>query len=336
MIKSLMHRWETRLSTVDTNRVTLPFEWGFEFLNHGFVPGDNPKESIFEFNQNTIEDSETFFAHTPLDHCSVNGDRISFPSSIESPYPKNNTVYCRYFPPKEPMDRAIIVLPQWNADPEGHVGLCKMLRKLGFGVLRLTLPYHEERNPKGPRADFMVSPNVGRTIQAMQQAVQDARRAADWLEAHGYTKIGIMGSSIGSCISYLTFLHDTRLSVGVFNHVSSYFGDVVWSGISTRHVRKGIEEVLTEDEVHRAWAVISPNYHIPRLKALPKRKMLFISARYDLTFPPDLSRKMFEAHDLHGIEYDAASLPCGHYTSALAPFKHLDGFFIGKYFRKHL
>jgi dienelactone hydrolase len=331
-----MHRWEHRLSLRDTNRVTLPFEWGFEFLNHGFRPSDDPNESMARFNKTMIAESDEFFRHEPLQDYHFDGDRLSFPSSVRSPYPVNNTVYCTYFRPKQKTDRAIVVLPQWNADSQGHVGLCRMLARLGYGVLRLTLPYHEERNPHGPRADFMVSPNVGRTIQAIQQSVQDARRAADWLFGQGYSRVGIMGSSVGSCISYLAFLHDERLQVGVFNHVSSYFGGVVWKGISTRHVRKGLEGMISEQDLHRAWAIISPNTHVGRLRNQTPRRMLFISARYDLTFPPDLSQLIFDEHDRQEIAYDTAYLPCGHYTSAHTPFKHLDGYHIGRYFRKHL
>ena len=36
-------------------------------------------------------------------------------------------------------------------------------------------------------------------------------------------------------------MHDERISAGVFNHVSGYVADVVWRGISTQHVRAGLE-----------------------------------------------------------------------------------------------
>ena len=212
-----------------------------------------------------------------------------------------------------------------------------MLARLGITALRLTLPYHEQRNPHGgPRADFLVSANIGRTIQGIRQAVTDARNAADWLQAEGYESIGIMGSSVGSCISFLTFVHDVRFKTGVFNHVSSYFGDVVWKGISTRHVRRGIEGSLSREELREAWSVISPNTYVQRLRLLPHRKYLLISARYDRTFPPDLSRLLLDEHHRWDLPYDATFLPCGHYTLAMTPFKHIDGYLISRYLRRHL
>jgi len=328
-----MHRWERRLHTRDKNRTTLPFDWGLDFLDLPDSP--NVKETVGDFNRRTIEVSENYFAHQTRDF-QVKDGILEFRSSIESPYEVNNLARFRIFYPGKSRDSAVIVLPQWNANASSHIALCKLLAKLGVTTLRLTLPYHEERNPSGPRADYMVSPNIGRTIQAIRQAVTDARNAADWLQLQGFQRIGIMGTSVGSCISFLAFVHDERFRVGVFNHVSSFFGDVVWHGISTQHVRKGIDPVLSKDELHDAWAVISPNSYVPRLAQSSVRKQLLISARYDLTFPPDLSQMLFEEHKRHDIPYDVSFLPCGHYTSALTPFKHRVGYLIATYFRRHL
>src|SRR5206468_921669 len=104
-------------------------------------------------------------------------------------------VYARYFPAAS-SDRAVIVMPQWNADEEGHLALCRLLARFGISALRLSLPYHDQRKPgELERADYMISSNVGRTIQAMRQAVQDVRRAADWLIARGTKHVGVMGTS---------------------------------------------------------------------------------------------------------------------------------------------
>jgi dienelactone hydrolase len=347
MIRQVMHAWERNLSRRDKNRSTLPFDWGLSFVGARFIAPtgegvindaatkDHEKEAMFRFNEKAIDFSDDFFRPRESVSFEVRDERLYFPSPVESPYAVNNTAVCRIFEPKKKKRAAVIVLPQWNADANGHVGLCRLLSRLGFYVLRLTMPYHEQRNPNPPRADYMVSPNIGRTIQAIRQAAQDAGRAADWLQLQGFRKLGIMGTSVGSCISFLTFVHDSRFQVGVFNHVSSYFGDVVWKGISTQHVRKGIEGFLSREELRKAWSVISPNSYVARM-ANDERNYLLISAAYDLTFPPDLSHLLFEAHAKHGVSYDRATLPCGHYSSALTPFKHLDGYLIARYFLKHL
>jgi hypothetical protein len=186
------------------------------------------------------------------------------------------------------------------------------------------------------RADFLVSPNVGRTLQSMRQAVLDTRAAVAWLRARGFGRVGIAGTSIGSCTAFLAFVHEPSIRAGVFNHVSGYFADVVWRGISTRHVRAGIEGSLTLEELREAWLPVSPMSFAGRLKTLPARPMRFIAARHDLTFPADLSREVIEAVRATGAPLDVSWLPCGHYTSGERPWVYLDGWKIVGFLRKNL
>jgi dienelactone hydrolase len=166
--------------------------------------------------------------------------------------------------------------------------------------------------------------------------VLDTRAAVRWLSQQGFERVGILGTSIGSCTAFLAFAHDPAINVGVFNHVSGYFADVVWQGISTRHVREGIETHLTLEELRNFWKPISPVPFIPRLLEMKPRPMRFIAARYDLTFPVDLSRQVISEVQSRGIDLDVVWLPCGHYTTAEMPWKAIDAWKIATFMRKHL
>jgi hypothetical protein len=335
MLRHLIHHWERRLYERDERRrVVRPFEWGLEFLGNGHAAHD-PRKFIEQFNTEVLSESDRFYTPPPSRAADFDFDGfwLRFPSAVRTPYPENNTAQARFFPAGA-NDRAVIVLPQWNGDEEAHVAVCRGLNRFGISALRLSLPYHDRRMPAElARADYMVSSNIGRTIQAVQQAVQDARRAADWLRLRGVKRLGIMGTSIGSCVAWLAFVHDERLEVGVFNHVSSYFGDVVWEGITTSHIRQSLEQHLTREEVRRAWLAISPSAYVARMRG-HERKALSISARYDLTFPVELSRLFLEDCQRHRVAVHKAFLPCGHYTSGRAPFKFLDGYYIVNFFRQ--
>ena len=162
----------------------------------------------------------------------------------------------------------MLVLPQWNSDAEGHVGLCRLLNRFGISALRLSLPYHDARMPPElTRADYIVSANVGRTAQVCRQAVLDARRAIAWLHAQGYESIGILGTSLGSCLAMLTTAHEPLIKAAALNHISPYFADVVWDGLSTMHVRETLEGNVTLDELRRMWLPISP---LPYPRARPR------------------------------------------------------------------
>src|SRR6202043_1777354 len=158
----------------------------------------------------------------------------------------------------------------------------------------------------------IVSANVGRTVQVCRQAVLDARRAIAWLHAQGYERIGILGTSLGSCLALLTTAHEPLIRAEALNHISPYFADVVWRGLSTRHVRQGFDGRIELELLRALWKPISPRWYLERVR---DRQTLLVYARYDLTFPVDLSQDLArEFHELH-LPHELAVLPCGHYSS---------------------
>ena len=338
MIGRYIHHRERTLSSIDTNRRVRPFEWGTEFLDIDRADGESEAEIVERYVERALASSDEYFAAPPVSDVEFDGEWLRFPSAVRTRWDCNNTVVARYIPAQRPSKRAVIVLPQWNADGESHVALGRIFARFGISALRLSLPYHDLRMPPElERADYMVSANVGRTLQACRQAVLDVRQCVDWLESLGYETIGITGTSIGSCVSFLAHVHEPRLRVGVFNHVSSYFADVVWTGISTRHVRRGFENEIELETLRRAWLPISPNAFIHRLKdESPSRARLMITARYDLTFLPYLSDWAFEEFHRHGVAFDKTVLRCGHYTSGRFPFKFQLGYLITSYLHRKL
>jgi len=335
-----MRAREIRHSQRDDNRIVRPFEWGTEFIAE-HVNGVDPRVLFGEHAERVMARSEDFYALPAVSDYRLAGDRLTWTSVIETSSPANNLASARLFTPRRERKgkprAAVVVLPQWNAEAHSHVEACRIFNGLGMTALRLTLPYHEERRPPElERADHLVGSNIGRTIQSMRQAVLDTRAAVRWLQDQGFERIGILGTSIGSCIGFLAFTHEAAIDVGVFNHVSGYVADVVWQGISTKHVREGIETDLTVDELREFWKPISPVPFIPRLLDMKPRPMRFIAARYDLTFPVDLSRQVIAEVKNLGIDLDVVWLPCGHYTTAELPWKAIDAWKIATFFRKHL
>lgn len=335
-----MHARERRSHARDNNRVVRPFEWGLSYVaDH--VNGDDPRQLLRRYSEQAMQHSEAFYALPPIDDFKLAGDYLTWTSAVPTPSPENNSARARYFPAPEKKRReprsAIVVLPQWNAQPDSHVEACRIFNWLGISALRLTMPYHEERRPPDlERADYLVSANVGRTLQSMRQAVIDTRAAVSWLKQQGYERIGILGTSIGSCTAFLAFTHDPLIDVGIFNHVSGYFADVVWEGISTQHVQAALVGQIERDELREFWLPVSPVPFIPRLLKMAPRPMRFIAARYDLTFPAEMSRQLIAEVRRLGIDLDVVWLSCGHYTLAEMPWKAIDAWKIATFFRKHL
>jgi len=395
MLKDLyarwMYRWETRLTTQDSNRVVRPLDWGFDwlapFLEESGLTGrvsrlvatGSPEAAMTEVNQAILADSDRFFAYEkPMDFRLESRHPMLFPTNVRpetlerdarlrsqaedgrleraqflrftSPertrHPENDLVNARWYPadPKKQAGKpkqAMVVMPQWNADAFSHNALCSLFNRFGISALRLSKPYHDIRRPSElERSDYAVSANIGRTLSATRQAVVDIRCCLDWLESQGYEQFGVLGTSLGSCYAFLASAHDSRLRVNAFNHASAAFGDVVWDGQSTRHIRAALEDAqLSQDSLRELWAGISPMHYYAKFarQGMDKvtqefaKKVLLIYARYDLTFPYEYSVEVVKSFHEHGIRFEERMLPCGHYTTGETPFQYMDGWFLGSF-----
>jgi dienelactone hydrolase len=336
-----MHRRERWYHERDNNRIVRPFEWGLPFVSD-HVNGDEPRDFFRQFTRKVMQRTDEFYSLPEISDYQLTGDQLTWTSAVKTVSPENNIARARFFPAKSKnrsrQRRAIVVLPQWNAQPKSHVEACRIFNFLGISALRLTLPYHEQRRPSElERADYMVGTNIGRTIQSFRQAVLDTRAAVRWLNTcAGYERIGILGTSVGSCIAFLTFAHEPAINAGVFNHVSGYVADVAWHGLSTQHVRAGFADHVTLEELRSYWLPISPLPFMPRVASMNRRPMRFIVARYDLTFPVELSRAAIAEARRHDLPLDVVWLPCGHYTTGELPWKAIDAWKIASFFRKQL
>ncbi len=264
-------------------------------------------------------------------------DFLRFTSPIPTRYPENDIVNARWYPasPEKQAGKpkqAIIVMPQWNADAFSHNALCTLFNRFGISALRLSKPYHDIRRPAElERSDYAVSSNIGRTTAACRQAVIDIRSCLDWLESQGYEHFGVLGTSLGSCYSFIAAAFDPRLQVCAFNHASTWFGDVVWTGPSTRHIRAAFEDAgLTQDLIRQIFTGVSPMSYMERFAANP-RQVLVVHATYDLTFLRKFSLDVLANFDRHNVDYVSKVLPCGHYTTGETPYKYLDGWYLGSF-----
>jgi dienelactone hydrolase len=332
-----IRRYEHRRWTTDDNRRVQPFHWGLEHI--GGSPDDpNPGAFVRAYAENAIESSREWYASSPASDYLLDRDNVlTFTSSIESPCPENNTVHAQLFPAKKPASGpAVLLLPNWNAKWHGQNGLCHWIQRLGITVLKMSMPYHDRRMAHGhERADQICGPNIGLTLQANRQAVQDARRSLHWLEQQGYTKLGIIGTSIGSSVGYIALVHDERVRAGGFFHVSTYYADVISQGMTTNHVWEGLRNHVTVDELREYWAPISPMPYVERGMGAG-RNTFMVYGKYDPTMLPELTRQMLDSLRRHGADPRTLELACGHYSLELAPFSYIAGYRMLTFFLQSL
>ncbi len=354
MLTRIFHDWEHRLASVSKDRVVRPFDWGLDWLPQPTQTDVPDILQVSSWVDEVMRDSPAFFAlpatprfeFTPASEAmraSGEAGLLTFSSPYVTPHDENNVVRARWFPaatesatPARPGTRgpAVVILPQWNSDAGGHIGLARLLARFGISALRLSLPYHDARMPPElSRADYIVSSNIARTVQVCRQAVLDARGAVAWLATQGFDRIGILGTSLGSCLSLLTAAHEPLIRAQALNHVSPWFADVVWRGLSTRHVRAGLDGHIDLDTLRHLWRPISPFSYLDRIAT---KKTLLVYARYDLTFPVDLSRMLIDEFENRQLPHEVAVLPCGHYSTGMAPFKFLDAYLLIRFLKRSL
>jgi dienelactone hydrolase len=364
-----MYDWETRLTSVDNNRVVRPLDWGLDWTrdwpgrNGGRRSGEGSGqdsrdllEYFSRFNDRIVQNSDDFYSYQkPADFRlerrevqvfstreapdprleekvrGTHAEFLRFTSPVATPFPENNLVNARWFPARG--RRALVLLPHWNSDALSYNSLCRVLNWMGIAVLRLSLPYHDIRRPAEiDRADYAVSANIGRTLDSVRQGVIDVRCSLDWLESQGYNRLGIVGTSLGSCYAFIATAHDRRIQVAAFNHASTYFADVVWHGQSTRHIREGLQPAIDLEDLRQVWRAVSPMAYFDKFSRWPRRSLI-IYAKYDMTFLPEFSEQVVEQFEKHNLDHKVVVLPCGHYTMGETPYKYMDGWQLASFLR---
>jgi hypothetical protein len=137
-----MHRRERWYYERDSNRIVRPFEWGLPFVTD-HVNGDDPKEFFQRFTRQVMQKSEDFYSLPAITDYQLTDEHLTWTSAVNTSSPENNLARARFFPAKPRNGsrprRAVVVLPQWNAQPNSHVEACRIFNFLGISSGRIIL-----------------------------------------------------------------------------------------------------------------------------------------------------------------------------------------------------
>ncbi len=91
------------------------------------------------------------------------GDYLKFPSEISTDVEENNQVWAK-ITDSGSRDKALVIFHHWNARSRNSQ-IARYFSKRGITVVEIAMPYHFERSrPGSDYADYMLSANLGRTI----------------------------------------------------------------------------------------------------------------------------------------------------------------------------
>lgn len=243
---------------------------------------------------------------------------LTFPSDVSTDVAENNIVWARITESGK-RDQAVVIFHHWNAESRNRQ-IAGFLSWQGVTVIEIAMPYHLERKRPGSLyADYMLSANLGRTVQAVRQAVWDGRKLIRWLKREGYRDVSVLGMSLGSWVAGLVAAHEPAVArVSLFLTAGS-LAEMVWTGRATRSIRKSLEPHLTLAQLQRAWAPLNLENHADRLVRLGLKLHVVLASR-DTVVLPDLSERLLKRLQNAGARVSVLRLNCGHYSLGRPPY----------------
>lgn len=243
---------------------------------------------------------------------------LRFPSDMTTDIDENNVVFAK-ITESGSLDQALVVFHHWNARTlNGQIA--KFFSQRGVTVIEIAMPYHFERTrPGSTHADYMLSPNLGRTIQSVRQGVWDGRKLIRWLKSEGYREVSVLGMSLGSWVAGLIAAHDAAVSKASLFLTAGSLADMVWTGRATRSIRNSLEPEISLTDLRRAWGPLNVE-NFANLFARPDLEIQVVLAKRDKVVLPELSEKFTQKLTGSGVRISIVRLNCGHYSLGMLPY----------------
>jgi dienelactone hydrolase len=262
------------------------------------------KAHRFSYRMEQIED-------LPLSGLTIH--HLTFPSPVRSDCKENDTVHAEYYRPrgKGPFP-CVIVLDITAGDQSLSRFIATHLAQNNIGGLFVQMAYYGPRRPAGSKLRLL-SPDFKRTTEGIRQTVLDLRRATAWMESRreiDATRLGIMGTSLGSFVSALTGEMESKLRRVAVLLGGGGFVDAYWDDPRAKSFRK-VWQALggTKESAARLVAPIDPITCAANLK---DRRFLILAAKRDDIVPPQMAEALWKATGKQKIVwYD-----CTHYGAA--------------------
>jgi dienelactone hydrolase len=257
---------------------------------------------------------------------------LKFPSDISTDIEQNNVVSAK-ITESGSFDQAMVIFHHWNASARNRQ-IANFFSQRGITVVEIAMPYHFERSrPGSVHADYMLSPNLGRTIQSVRQAVWDGRKLIRWLKSEGYREISVLGMSLGSWVAAIVAAHDLAVSKASLFLTAGSLADMVWTGRATRSIRDSLEPEIELTDLRRAWGPLNLENYAHSL-ARPDLDLQVVLAKRDKVVLPELSERFMQRLKDAGARPNILELNCGHYSLAMPPYILLAGLSLKRLLRR--
>ncbi|MBO0134154.1 alpha/beta fold hydrolase [Agrobacterium burrii] len=254
---------------------------------------------------------------------------LKFPSDIATDVDENNIVWAK-ITESASSKKALVIFHHWNADAR-NAQIATLFSRRGITVIEIAMPYHFERSRPGSLyADYILSTNLGRTLQSMRQAVCDGRKVIGWLKSEGYREISVLGMSLGSWVAGLIAAHEPAVSKASLFLTAGSLADMVWTGRATRSIHESLAPHIELNDLRRAWGPLNLENYAQNL-ARPDLRLHIVLAKRDTVVLPDLSARFMQRLESVGASPHILELNCGHYSLGIPPYILLAGLSLNRF-----
>ena len=218
---------------------------------------------------------------------SENGSTITWRSSIQTKFPRNNTARADFFSCARGRSAPTVFMLHalMSATHIGYRRWAARFNELGWNACFVHLPYHYSRVPRGYwNGELAITADLIRNAEGLRQGVIEVRQLIATLREQGCRKFGILGTSYGGWIGALLAMVERDLRFVALMCPIVNVEHAIWQNPGTAFMRRELRRAKIAPElVARHFHLSSPLHNLP---ACDPTRVLFAAGDFDLIARP--------------------------------------------------
>lgn len=218
---------------------------------------------------------------------------------------------------------ALLHVMYWNGRLRPYETIIRCIQNTGLPIsVLIHVPAGRWVNPApGDTPDYYaVSPNIGRTVFATRQHVQDIQHIVLYLKNKlGYEEVGLFSYSIGSLYGAIAAMMFPGLfDFAIFHTMADDFSEAVLGGPATARIAEKIRGNIDNATLSKMWSTISPGAYKDYFGNLPRWTRV-IQTKYDYTFGISNVQRITGKLSEHRPDINLEIVPLSHTTFGQMP-----------------
>ncbi len=190
----------------------------------------------------------------------------------------------------------IVFVHGWRADSHDRTKSIfhETFQKQGWNMFYYCMPYHLEREPEASSysGEMMISANIARTIDTVQQTIQELRGLIKWLKTYHGGPVIVVGISLGGFISNLLATLEEEIDALISVFYANRMSYAIYHTPAGKYIKQDLKDHGVEYEnLAGYWRIIDPSEATPKIS---QDNILLMSAKHDQYVSNQDANKLWE------------------------------------------